>query len=44
MTIFKINYDLMNDEYYLTILGVRVFNKIANFLVKIGAVKENDEI
>lgn len=44
MTIFKINYDLMNDEYYLTVLGLRVSNTIANFLVKIGAVKENDEI
>jgi hypothetical protein len=40
----KINYDLMNDEYYLTILGLRVSNQIANFLVKLGVVKENGEV
>ena len=34
----------MNDEYYLTILGLRVSNKIANFLVKLGVVKENEEV
>lgn len=44
MAIFKINYDLMNDEYYLTILGLRVSNQIANFLVKIGVIKENEEV
>ena len=40
----KINYDLMNNEYYLTILGLRVSNKIANFLVKLGVVEENEEV
>ena len=40
----KINYDLMNNEYYLTILGLRVSNKIANFLVKLGVVEENKEV
>lgn len=44
MTILKINHDLMNDEYYLTILGLKVSNKIANFLVKIGVLEENNEI
>ena len=40
----KINYDLMNDEYYLTILGLRVSNKIANFLVKLGVIEENEDV
>jgi hypothetical protein len=40
----KINYDLMNDEYYLEILGFRVSNAIANFLVKLGVIQENDEV
>jgi hypothetical protein len=40
----KINYDLMNNEYYLTILGLRVSNQIASFLVKLGAVEENEDI
>ena len=40
----KINYDLMNNEYYLTILGLRVSNGIANFLVKLGVIGENEEV
>ena len=40
----KINHDLMNDEYYLTILGLRVSNQIANFLVRLGVVRENEDI
>lgn len=44
MTIFEINYDLMNDEYYLTILGLRVSNQIANFLVRLGVIEENEEV
>jgi hypothetical protein len=34
----------MNNEYYLTILGLRVSNQIANFLVKLGVVEENKEV
>jgi hypothetical protein len=44
MTIFKTQYDLMNDEYYLEILGIRVSNAIANLLVKLGVIQENEEI
>lgn len=40
----KIQYDLMNDEYYLEILGFRVSNTVANFLVRIGVIKEDDTV
>jgi hypothetical protein len=44
MTIFKTKYDVMNDEYYLEILGIRVSNAIANFLVRLGVIQENEEV
>jgi len=44
MTIFKTQHDLMNDEYYLEILGIRVSNAIANFLVRLGVIQENENI
>jgi hypothetical protein len=44
MTIFKVQQDIMNDEYYLEILGIRVSNAIANFLVKLGVIQENENI
>jgi hypothetical protein len=44
MTIFKTKYDLMNAEYYLEILGIRVSNAIANFLVRLGIIQEDDSI
>jgi hypothetical protein len=44
MTIFKTKYDLMNDEYYLEMLGIKVSNVIANFLVKLGIIQENENI
>ena len=44
MTIFKTKHDLMNDEYYLEILGIKVSNVIANFLLKLGVIEENENI
>ena len=44
MTIFKTQHDLMNDEYYLEILGIKVSNAIANFLVRLGIIEENEEV
>jgi hypothetical protein len=41
---FKTKYDVMNDEYYLEILGVRVSNAIANVLVRLGVIQENEEV
>jgi hypothetical protein len=41
---FKTKYDLLNGEYYLEILGIRVSNAIANFLVRLGVVQENEEV
>jgi len=41
---FKTQYDLLNGEYYLEILGVRVSNEIANFLVRLGIIEEDDSI
>jgi hypothetical protein len=41
---FKTKYDLMNGEYYLEILGIRVSNAIANFLVRLGVIEEDDSI
>jgi hypothetical protein len=41
---FKTKYDLLNGEYYLEILGIRVSNAIANFLVKLGVVQENEDV
>jgi hypothetical protein len=34
----------MNDEYYLEMLGIKVSNVIANFLVKLGIIQENENI
>ena len=33
-----------NGEYYLEILGVRVSNAIANFLLRLGVVQDNEEV
>jgi hypothetical protein len=44
MTIFKTKYDLMNAEYYLEILGIRVSNAIAVFLVNLGIINGEEEI
>jgi hypothetical protein len=44
MTMFKIQYDLMNDEYYLEILGIRVSNAIAVFLVNLGIINGEEEV
>jgi hypothetical protein len=41
---FKTKYDLLNGEYYLEILGIRVPNAIANFLVRLGIIEENEEV
>jgi hypothetical protein len=41
---FKTKYDVMNDEYYLEILGIRVSNAIANVLVRLGVIEENEEV
>jgi hypothetical protein len=41
---FKTKYDLMNGEYYLEILGLRVSNTIANFLVRLEVIQENEEV
>jgi hypothetical protein len=41
---FKTKYDLLNGEYYLEILGIRVSSAIANLLVRLGVIQENEEV
>jgi hypothetical protein len=41
---FKTKYDLLNGEYYLEILGIRVSNTIAVFLVNLGIINGDEEV